>query len=371
MNDLAKNHSNSGMKVLLISVRADLGGGPEHLYRLVEGLGYRVRATIALPNEPPYWDRAASLENVDDLIEIPKRKFELAVLFRLAQFVRKSDIQVIHSHGKGAGLYSRLVGLLTGRPVVHTFHGLHIGDYGFIKRNLYISLEKMLGALTSRAIAVSDGERELLANHNIISDRKLQTVANGVPLSPVRPRKKPDGTARIIAVNRFNHQKNPDLLVRVGSALEARGLDFQIKVIGDGEPDDVARIKALATSAGLEHRFAWIGGVDDPRSYYRAADVFLSTSRWEGMPLALLEAMAESVAIVATDVVGNRDALDHGRVGWLYEDEDAEAAADQIVLALSGTQSDKTKLAWELVSEEFSVNRMCFETFQIYSSLPK
>lgn len=371
MNGFAANHSNSGMKVLLISVRADLGGGPEHLYRLVEGLGDRVCATLALPNELPYWDRAAALENVDDLIEIPKRKFELAVLFRLAQFVRKSDIQVIHSHGKGAGLYSRLVGLFTGRPVVHTYHGLHIGDYGSIKRNLYISMEKMLGGLTSRSVAVSDGERELLANHRIISDRKLQMVTNGVPLSPVRPRKEPANTVQIIAVNRFNHQKDPDLLVSVGSALEARGLDFQIKVIGDGEPDDVARTKALASSAGLEHRFAWIGGVDDPRSYYRAADVFLSTSRWEGMPLALLEAMAESVAIVATDVVGNRDALDYGRVGWLYKGGDAEAAADQIVLALSDAQSYKAKLAWDIVSEKFSVDRMCFETFEIYSSLSK
>ena len=116
-------------RILLITARADHGGGPRHILDLLKSF----RAPhfvffIAAPNQEPYFPQFKNLSH--GTLEIPPRSFSVLTLFKLLRFVRLHEVNVVHSHGRGAGLYSRILALLfyfQQRPtrVLHTFHGIH------------------------------------------------------------------------------------------------------------------------------------------------------------------------------------------------------------------------------------------------------
>lgn len=353
------------LRVLAVTVRADLGGGPEHLFQLTRAFGPHVITTIACPEEPPYHARYQALDNVERVIDLPHRAFSLARLRALAGLVRDSRIDLIHSHGKGAGLYTRLLSAMTGRPCVHTFHGLHVGEYDPVKRSLYLMLERALGLATDAAICVSEGERDLIAAARILPKRKLNVVENGVVVPDLVVGQ--DDALRIVAVNRFDHQKNPELLVEIADALRVRlGDGFFMTVIGQGDALDATR-RAIA-DRGLSDHVLLPGPTNDPRAVFRAHNVFLSTSRWEGMPLAVLEAMSEGLAVVATDVVGNRDVVRDGVTGALYPLDDSGRAAD-ILAALQPTARRAMGGAGrQAVLTQYSVGTMADRTRAVYDA---
>jgi len=114
------------IKILHISSRADFGGGPEHLFQLLKSAKNKMDVFAACPNDFPYYEKYRELLGKDKIIIIPHRKFSPSVFVKLISFITGNGINIVHSHGKGAGIYSRLLYLFTNIKVVHTFHGLHI-----------------------------------------------------------------------------------------------------------------------------------------------------------------------------------------------------------------------------------------------------
>lgn len=95
--------------IIYVTARADYGGGPEHVLTLVKGLRSRYRLFIACPKDRPYCDLYESLLEPGKMFEIPHRRFSIIKLLQLAFFIRSRGIGIVHSHGKGAGIYSRLL----------------------------------------------------------------------------------------------------------------------------------------------------------------------------------------------------------------------------------------------------------------------
>ena len=114
------------MNILLITVRSDFGGGPKHIDQLINNLPSNINLYMAYPKEgDPYaslWDRD---KRIKDRIYIPYRKFSIKHLFLLKKFAQKHKINIIHSHGNGAGFYSRLLKIIGCKAsIIHTFHGI-------------------------------------------------------------------------------------------------------------------------------------------------------------------------------------------------------------------------------------------------------
>lgn len=353
------------MKILFLTVRADLGGGPEHLYQLIRHRPEGIEAYVACPEDKPYFDRYGALLGPGRIIPLPHRSFSPAALAAAAAFIRREGIDVLHSHGKGAGLYARLLGLWCRRPVVHTFHGLHIGEYGAVKRYLYLGLERFLGRGTQMAICVSEGEAQLVRDAGFLPSGRLAVIPNGIEIPGNITRPEWDGgPLRILAVNRFDHQKNPDLLVDIAKAL-GPAADFHLDVIGTGAR--IEEIQARIGREGLSAQVTLHGGVDTPRDYFRRAHVFLSTSRWEGMPLAVLEAMSEGLCVLATDVVGNADVIRDGETGRLFR-----SAGEAAGILGSLTVPDWARLGTAARREaetEYAAAVMAARTYQAYGGL--
>ncbi len=165
-------------KILCISLRSDYGGGPSHMYDLVTGLNSSFEKYVACPVQKPFYDMYKKSDT--KLFPLPVRAFSLHRFVELLQYTRRNNIDIIHSHGKGAGIYSRLLGLLTKTPVVHTFHGIHYEKYSYIKQRFYFILERCLSLLTKYIINVSDAEYHEGLRMKLFPESKARVIYNGV-----------------------------------------------------------------------------------------------------------------------------------------------------------------------------------------------
>ena len=357
-------------RVLLITVRADIGGGPEHVLQLIENAPSFIDYHVTCPEETPYWERYTRILGENKVFRIPRRKFSPAALIELVQLVRTSHIDLIHSHGKGAGMYGRPLALLSRKPCIHTFHGLHIGQYGAMAKIAYLSLERILSRLTAKLIAVSEGERHDLISHRIAEKQKIVTIVNGVniPESPGALHNTSSGPARIVSITRYNFQKNSDIVIDIAARLHeiSPQLHFCIQLIGTGE--QMHDIQTRAAEQGLAQFIEFTGPSLHPRQYLRQACCYLSTSRWEGLPLAVIEAMSEGLPVVASDVVGNRDVVQHGKTGYLFNISTPAQASEQLAKLLTDEHLRETMghNARQIAQTHFDIKRMVTETIVQY-----
>ena len=353
--------------VLFITVRADFGGGPEHLWQLLRRLPAGVRACVACPRDYPYYDRYRVLLGEENLFALPHREFRLSTLWRLRAFCRGRGITVLHSHGKGAGLYSRPLALLTGLPCAHTFHGVHTGEYSPAKKRLYRLYERAMALVTNAGIAVSEGERRRIVAEGLFPEARLRLIENGVNVPPDAVKAPSAAPYPVVSISRFDYQKNSEFLIDILESLRGRGRleDFRILVVGEGEGR--SGLEALARKRGLASTLCCTGASPEPHVFFAGALCCLSTSRWEGMPLAVLEAMAHGLPALVTDVVGNRDAVKDGRTGFVYAEGDADAAAAALCRLADEADTRRTmgERAREYVKQRHDARKMADRTLEL------
>lgn len=310
------------MRVLMITVRADFGGGPEHIRKLLLNFSEGVEAWVAAPQDKPYWDRFVGIVGPERMLPIAHRRFLVQDLVKMLFLVRRCDIEIIHSHGKGAGVYARLLRLLTGRPLIHTHHGIHIGHYSPVGRYLYLAYERLTGRLAQRNIFLSESEWELARRHKIGLGIPMTIIPNGVEdvseeqrdvwrLAARRKLRLGPQEFVVATVTRFDYQKNME------EALEIAKLTPTARFLWIGDGPERATLERRVRAEGLGN-VTFAGFVESSLPFLAASDAYLSTSRWEGMPLAVLEAMSVGLPVVASDVPGNRDVVVHGTYGFLY-----------------------------------------------------
>ncbi len=358
--------------ILIITVRADFGGGPEHIYNIIPFLQKQYNVFVAAPNDDPYMKRFTGQVGKQNIIEIPHRKFTFGKLLKLANFVKKNKIKAIHSHGKGAGIYSRPLAAITFCKCIHTFHGLHIGEYNSLQKKLYLWLERSLSCFTNRFICVSDGERVEVVKNGVCAENKVTVIDNGVRVSGITPVAGNIKTpVKVLHLSRFDEQKNSKLLVDVALMLREPGAieDIRFVMLGDGEyktdvEDNVRKNK-------LDGYFEFCGFRTNPGEYFSEADLYITTSLWEGMPLAVLEAMSYGLPVVATDVVGNNDIVKHEETGLLFTPDKPELAAEFIVKLLQDESLYKrlSENSRNAVEENYSVEAMGNKLVKLYAEV--
>ena len=353
--------------VLFISVRADFGGGPEHLRLLLQHRPPHVRACVACPRDYPYYDRYCALVGSDNVFVLPYRTFSFRKLWQLRSFCAGRGIAAIHSHGKGGGLYARLLSCLTGLPCFHTFHGVHMDEYGPLTKRLYRLYERCMAVVTRAGIATSSGERRCILERGLMPGNKLLLIPNGVPM-PQHPAAAPQGPPHhVLSMTRFDYQKNSLFLLDVLERLAA--LDklhlFRFTLIGEGAGRGPMTYRIQ--EKGLADIVTFTGARPDPHALFPGALCYFSSSRWEGMPLAVLEAMAYGLPPVVSDVVGNHDAVIHNETGLLYPAGNAAAAATALC-NLADTPDMRNSLgrkAREFVARNHDVQHMALQTWRV------
>ena len=359
-------------RILELLVSTDLGGGPAHVRDLVAGLaGPEFRFTVAGPAAgallPALTAAGADFEPV------AANRLSVGALRDTVRLARARRIQVIHSHGKGAGLYGRIAARLTGAAAIHTFHGIHPAGYG----RLYLRLERALARWSFAVVHVSEsqaGEARALGLApagrtrvivNGIDAALVRAVAERAPMSRAALGLRPDALV-LATVARFDAVKRLEVLVRAVSLLVARVPEAQLLIVGDGPERDTLRALARTLAPGDGVVFA--GAIPDAARVLPVVDLYVTASRREGLPLAVLEAMACGLPVLATAAPGHVDAVEPEVTGRLVPLDDAPglAAAAALLLRDPALRARMGRAGRERVERHFSHARVLAEIADLY-----
>ena len=272
-----------------------------------------------------------------------RRGLDLRALRRARALIRQSPDAVIHTHNAMAHYYAVLASL--GLPVkcrINTRHGM--GGRTRSGRQEWLYRQSLRG--TDYAVAVCEAARQRFAADGMRPRRALLSVPNGIRLERFRPADDvarqslvaelglPTGSRIIGTVGRLQPVKDHALLLRAFAKVRVQVPEAALVIVGDGPLR--AALEAQAEQAGLSDALRFMGDRHDVPRLLTGMEVFALTSTSEGYSVALLEACASSLPIVATDVGGNREIVRHGINGRLVPSGDTAAIATALIALLRG-----------------------------------
>lgn len=342
----------------------DRGGAQRHVEDLVR---HRTRETagVVVGGEGRLTERLAAL-GVPVFVWPELRRSPSVVLAprlaeRLVEVIRQTRAEVLHAHGIVA--LAALSSTPVARPLVYTSHGVLWQDpaAGLVYRlGARLLVRHALGRLAA-VVAVARAEEEALRRLGCPVSR-LHYIPNGVPV-PADPA--PSTGHRIGTVCRLVPGKGLERLLEVLADLP----DVELWCAGDGplRPLLLRQAKRLRVSG----RLRWLGWVDDLSVVYRAISVYVSLSAKEGLPYAVLDAMAFGLPVVASDIPAHRELLAEGRVGRLVDPRRREEVAGAIAQLLSRREcrQELGLAARARVARDFSLEAMVRRHEALYRQL--
>ena len=306
--------------LLMISSTSIKGGGPEHMFKLGTNLLNEFKIFYALPKTKEY----SEFLNNNNYIEINERKITIEDIFKLSQFIKLNSIDIIHAHGKGAGLLGRLLKLFVGKVLIYTFHGIHLKFYSKSIKKIYLIYENVFGRIDSMKIFVSESEKEYAKKNNLKINRSNYSIINN-SVSDLRTidcnldQKNinasiniNNNSKNIISVCRLVEQKNIFEILKIAKLLP----NYNFIILGNGPL--FSDIKNYLLKENIKNIYT-PGLIKNVFKYLYASRIYLSTSFYEGLSISMLEAMSIGLPVIASNVVGNVDAIEHSKSGYLYD----------------------------------------------------
>jgi lipopolysaccharide/colanic/teichoic acid biosynthesis glycosyltransferase/glycosyltransferase involved in cell wall biosynthesis len=275
---------------------------------------------------------------------------DLTSVARLYAHLRRHPVDIVHTHSSKAGFVGRLAARLAGVPVViHTAHGFAFQDdrHPWV-RPLYVGIERLAGRWTTVLLCVSRDERALALAHRLVDPARAEVIYNSIDPAAADACREPDTALR----SRLGLDATPYLVGTVANLRPEKGLDDFIRAarLVLDRRDDVSFliVGSGSLASRLEEQIARLdlaGRVVITRSdgaiwpYLSIMDVFVSTSLREGLPYAILEAMAMGRAIVATEVTGSRELIEDGATGRLVPPRTPARVADAVASLLASAEA--------------------------------
>jgi glycosyltransferase involved in cell wall biosynthesis len=244
-----------------------------------------------------------------------------------------------------AGTAGRLAARLARVPiVVHTFHGHTFHSYwGPVKSAVFLQIERTLGAMTDRVIALNEVQKADIASYGVAPLDKIQTIPLGLEIEPMLEAEQHRGRLRaelgvrddrklVGIVARLVPIKAHEVFLEAARSIRAARPDTTFLIIGDGERR--AELEALARRLGVADVTRFMGWRADMREVYADLDVVTLCSNNEGSPVALIEALAAARPVVSTRVGGVPNVVHDGESGLLVPPRDSAALAEGVLALL-------------------------------------
>jgi glycosyltransferase involved in cell wall biosynthesis len=351
------------------------GGAEYQLFELVRGLDRaRFAPTVFALATGGYWAERIGALGVP-VVELPSRhSMELGRLRRLRRHLRELAPHVLHTVLWSGNAYGRLAALGLDIPVVIT------AERNVIRRPGWQRLvERLLDATTDRYLVNSAAIVEELTTRGGLPRAKMDVVHNGIdlatvpPFDPDRSRARAalgfDPARRLVAqVGRLEPQKDYPTYLAAAARVAARVPDVDFLVVGDGRLR--AELEREAARLGVAERVRFTGVRHDVPALLGAVDVLALTSRWEGLPNVVIEAMASGAVAVATDVGGALELVVPDETGIVVPVGRPDVVADGIAGLLDDSARARRMAlaARRRIEERFTVAAMVARTTAVYDA---
>jgi glycosyltransferase involved in cell wall biosynthesis len=328
--------------------------------------------SIMTPEAPPL------IKMLDDAgipwktLDVQRGKINPGIFLKMRHILKEWQPSVVHSHMVHANIFTRLARLISSMPVlICTAHNINEG--GKIRMLAY----RFTDFLCEHTTNVSQAAVERYIDIKAAPKDKISFIPNGIDFSRFRPNKEIRSKLRNkfniddhfvwLAVGRLEEQKDyPNMLTSFSKMLE----HHRLLIVGEGPL--LASLQELSKSLGVEARVSFLGRRTDVADLMNAADAYLMSSAYEGLPMVLLEAAASELPMVATNVGGNREIILEGQNGYLVKahDSDALASAMQRFAALELSQRQVMgKVAREHVIATYDLDRVVDQWEGLYLKL--
>lgn len=367
-------------KILYIVISAQTGGVPKFVVNALNyGREHGAKISVAVPDDGEYFSKFQAL--AEDVLDLPLKPYSFSSLWKLRNYIWQNHIQLVHSHGKGAGMYARPLKLLCPWiKVVHTYHGIYLEEYGALFTFIYKKIERFLKFFTDGAICVSQSEKEEALKLHFAPRGKTIVIPNGVApglFAPNGLEKKqyaeefglPEDGYCVGCVARFEWMKGHRYLLAAFKQFVKLYPNSYLFLVGDGPEKE--KIEAQIKRAGLASHVIETGFREDIPGLLQFFDVFVSASLKEGMPFTLLEALAAGTPVLATRVIGNQDIIQDRYNGILVEAMSSKKLCQGLCYVKNHPEIVRgwSQNGKKTIKRYFTVQRSLERTFGVYEKL--
>jgi glycosyltransferase involved in cell wall biosynthesis len=322
---------NRRFRVLHVIDSLDLGGAQSVLINLIR---YADRSQFefevaTMSGRGVYWDRVKALG-----VPVRSLSFSRIVPVYVPSMIwmcLKRRYDIVHTHLIGANVIAKPLAALCGVKI--RINHDHCNDKASDPKRWVPIADKMSNHLSTHVIAVSQSTHDYLVEHERMPPDRVTTIHNGIDLELYHPRREQRAAARqrlglpvdafiVAGIGRLSYQKNFSLFIDVAAAVVAKRPTAYFVIAGTG-PEE-RQLRDRAARRGIERRLRFLGYVGDMPEFYPAVDALLLTSRYEGLPITILEAMATGTTIVSSMLDGVAEIMRDGEDGALVPPSDLD-----------------------------------------------
>ena len=371
------------IKILYIITSSGIGGAEKILYYTATGLDYN-KYDISVCSLKNKGEIARALEKQG--IEVcclhmgGRERFlgwlsSIITLIRLFPYLIRIRPTIVHSFLFRANILARIAGYLTGVPIVISSVRVMGGE-----KKYFHYVEMITSFMVDHYVTVSESVKRYIIDKSKISAEKISVVYNGVNIesqdnsyeqNPKMPFRIGDKDRILMTVGRLHKQKGHCYLIQAVSKVRKEFPKVKLLVTGEGEEEN--NLKKLVKSLDLMNEVIFAGLSSAIERILPMAELFILPSLWEGLPNALLEAMAAGKPVVATKVGGIPEIVVHGETGMLIPPRDTDALAAAIIDLLQNRlkAKDMGEAGRIRAGKRFSIYKMIEKTENLYQELLK
>lgn len=330
-------------KLLIVTDEMEVGGTQRQIVELARSLDRSAfeLSLVYFKNGSRHVEELRELGV--DVLQIPRRwKLDPIFFVKLCRHIRRQDFDVIHAFSLSGELWAWLANCVAGnarfigsiRSIYEWYSPLQWAVKGWITRN------------SAALVANSRAGAEHAALHMGLRRQMVDVVHNCIRVPPDTELNKltastDDDRLRVLFVGRLVKHKNIDCLLRAFATVKRNIPGAVLDIVGDGPERDV--MEDTVAGLGLQNSVLFHGERSDVPAFLQACDVFVSTSYREGLSNAIMEAMSYAVPVIASNVGGNSELLEHDRSGMLFPPDDHESLAAMLI-ELYGDPSKRVML---------------------------
>lgn len=370
------------IKILYVADNLSFGGGERGFAQLATGLNRDSFQPHIAANPGGELEDTAKSENIPFFPLNMKRQINFATVNALSDIIRKHEIDIVHTMGARADFFGRMACrqhssvtlVCTTAMLTENF------DVGFLKRLIYTVADKYSTRYVTHFIAVSKALKKTLVQKRHIADNRISVVYNGVELEQYDPATHapdndpafpdiPDDHIVVGTIGRLVWQKGFLHFLDAARLIHDQKPDTHFVIVGEGEEEQ--QLRAKADSLGLAGACTFAGLRHDIPRILAAFDVFAFSSLLEGLPRTIIEAMAMARPIVATNIDGVREQLEHNRTGLIVPPANPTALAAAVLDLLNNREKASAlgKAARKDAEEHFDLKHTLTSMESLYRTL--